>query len=114
MGGVVAYSNDVKINLLGVDSDAISKHGAVSQEVVEQMAQGIKRLTGSTYGIATSGVAGSGGGTIEKPVGTTWIAIATPNGVVSQRHSFTKLREPNIERASSQALYTLLQLIKNY
>ena len=114
LGGVVAYSNDVKINILGVDPDAISKHGAVSQEVVEQMAQGIKRLTGSTYGIATSGVAGSGGGTIEKPVGTTWIAIATPNGVVSQRHSFTKLREPNIERASSQALYTLLQLIKNY
>ncbi len=113
LGGVVAYSNSLKTNILGVNAIDIDKYGAVSQQVVEQMAQGIKRLTGSTYGIATSGIAGSGGGTAEKPVGTTWIAIASPSGVISQMHTFTKLREPNIERASSQALYSLLQVVKN-
>lgn len=111
LGGVVSYCNSMKISVLGVDACDIDAFGAVSQQVVEQMARGVRKLTGSTYSIATSGIAGSGGGTAEKPVGTVWIAIDTPQGTFSKLHTFSKLREPNIERASSQGIYMLLKHI---
>lgn len=113
LGGVVSYCNSVKISTLGVDSSDIEDFGAVSGLVVEQMAQGVRKLTGSTYSIATSGIAGNSGGTVEKPVGTVWIAIDTPQGTFSKLHTFSKLRVPNIERASSQGIYMLLQHILN-
>ena len=111
-GSITAYSNEIKIKLLGVDEDAITQHGAVSQEVVEQMAKGARERMNTHYAIATSGIAGPDGETPDKPVGTTWIAIATHNKVVSKKFQFGKLREQNINRATQAALTLLIQLIK--
>lgn len=111
-GGVVAYSNEVKIALLGVDPESLNRYGAVSQSVAEQMAEGVRRATGATYGISTTGIAGPTGGTPEKPVGTGWMAVATPNGVFSRRMVFGSVRSQNIERASSNCINLLrLQLL---
>ncbi len=112
LGGVVAYSNDIKCSVLGVASRDLVEHGAVSQPVVEQMAAGIRRLTHSTYALATSGVAGPTGGGEEKPVGTVWIALATPNGVISSLLHLGHLREQNIQRAVANAI-NLLRLHLN-
>ena len=103
-GGVVAYSNEVKTALLGVDPADLERYGAVSRPVAEQMAQGVRRATGATYGIATTGIAGPAGGTPDKPVGTVWMALAGPEGVCSVRKVFGSLREQNIQRASSHAI----------
>lgn len=111
-GGVVAYSNEVKMALLGVDPESLNRYGAVSQNVAEQMAEGVRRATGATYGISTTGIAGPTGGTPEKPVGTVWMAVATPNGVFSRRMVFGSVRSQNIERASSNCINLLrLQLL---
>lgn len=111
-GGVVAYSNEVKIALLGVDPESLNRYGAVSQSVAEQMAEGVRRATGATYGISITGIAGPTGGTPEKPVGTVWMAVATPNGVFSRRMVFGSVRSQNIERASSNCINLLrLQLL---
>ena len=111
-GGVVAYSNEVKIALLGVDPESLNRYGAVSQSVAEQMAEGVRRATGATYGISTTGIAGPTGGTPEKPVGTVWMAVATPNGVFSRRMVFGSVRSQNIERASSNCINLLrIQLL---
>ena len=74
-GGVVAYHNDVKSGVLGVDEGLIAKYGAVSEEVVIGMAEGVSALLGADCAVATSGVAGPGGGTPDKPVGTVWLAV---------------------------------------
>ncbi|SDB94212.1 competence/damage-inducible protein A [Williamwhitmania taraxaci] len=113
MGGVIAYSNTAKVKLIGVDSGTIETYGAVSGEVVSEMAKGCRLLFNTDYAIAISGIAGPGGGTDEKPVGTIWIAIAGPEGVVAERHRFGDNRERNIIRASSRALNILrLELLK--
>ena len=111
LGGVVAYSNDVKVSALGVDSHLIETYGAVSQQVVESMAQGVMLKLGSDYGIATSGIAGPTGGTPGKPVGTVWVAVSSKQGVVSERFSFGSDRERNILRSSVSALNMLRLLI---
>ncbi len=80
LGGVIAYHNDVKRDLLGVGVAALAEHGAVSEPVVRQMAAGVRRVTGSDIGIAITGVAGPSGGTPEKPVGTVWIAVDIRDG----------------------------------
>ncbi len=80
LGGIVAYSNDLKKKLLGISPAVLEKEGAVSEAVVVQMAEGMLRLSGSDYSIAVSGIAGPEGGTNEKPVGTIWGAIAQKNG----------------------------------
>ena len=74
VGGVVSYANEVKINTLGVPAEYIEQNGAVSKPVVEAMAMGVRKITNSDYSIATSGIAGPGGGSAEKPVGTVWMA----------------------------------------
>ncbi len=103
-GGVIAYSNEVKNKVLNVEMSLIDKHGAVSEEVVKQMAIGVKTLLNTDYAIATSGIAGPGGGSAEKPVGTVWIAIATKTTVEAHKVFFNHNREINIRRASSMAL----------
>lgn len=77
-GGVVAYDNSMKHRVLGVPEDVLTQHGAVSAEVVEAMARGALTVFGTQCSIAVSGIAGPGGGSAEKPVGTVWIAAAAP------------------------------------
>ena len=112
LGGVVAYSNEVKTALLGVDPDSLNRYGAVSRSIAEQMAEGVRRATGATYGISTTGIAGPTGGTPGKPVGTVWMAVATPEGVHSRCMVFGSVRAQNIERSSSNCINLLrLQLL---
>ncbi|PCJ27396.1 MAG: competence/damage-inducible protein A [Flavobacteriales bacterium] len=103
-GSIISYANEIKINELSVDQEEIEQYGAVSQQVVEQMAKGVQQKMNTDYAIATSGIAGPTGGTDQKPVGTVWIAIATLNGVVSKKYLFGKQRDVNIERAAITAL----------
>lgn len=108
-GGVVAYSNEVKIAALGVDPLTLEEHGAVSRPVVEQMALGVKRLCGSDFAVATSGIAGPGGGSEAKPVGTVWMAVAVPSGAVfSACYHLPGSRARVIDRAATNALLNLL------
>lgn len=109
-GGVVAYANDVKRNVLGVDGEVLGRLGAVSGPVAEQMAEGVRRTCGADYGIATTGIAGPDGGTPEKPVGTVWIAVAGPDGAVSRRMVYGRLRQQNIDRAAAAAA-NMLRLV---
>lgn len=111
-GSVVAYANDIKTNVLGVNPKDIKLQGAVSQTVVEQMAKGLQQKMNTHYAIATSGIAGPDGGTEDKPVGTTWIAVASPTKIISKKYQFGQLREQNINRATQAAIIMLIQLIK--
>ncbi len=108
--GVVSYANSAKQNILGVEADTLQQYGAVSQQVAEQMAEGVRRVAGSDYAIATTGIAGPTGGSEAKPVGTVWIAIATPQGTVSRKMTYGKIRIQNIERATTTAI-NLLRLV---
>ena len=112
VGGVVSYSNEVKHNVLGVSEDSLRLHGAVSREVVEQMAQGAIRTLGCDCSVATSGVAGPGGGSPEKPVGTVWMAAALKEQVVSHCYHFGTVRAENIQSAADTALTMLLELLQ--
>lgn len=112
LGGVVSYSNEVKHNVLGVSEDSLRLHGAVSREVVEQMAQGAIRTLGCDCSVATSGVAGPDGGSPEKPVGTVWIAAALKEQVVSHCYHFGTVRAENIQSAADTALTMLLELLQ--
>jgi nicotinamide-nucleotide amidase len=85
LGSTVTYSYESKTDLLNVPADLIKQKGAVSEEVVRIMAENVKRKFNSDCAIATSGVAGPGGGTPDKPVGTVWIAVDTPNGIITKK-----------------------------
>ena len=114
-GGIVAYSNEVKVNVLGIDPNLIADRGAVSKDVVEAMAVGARKVLKTDYAIATSGIAGPDGGTPDKPVGTVWIAVAGPDRVISKVSNFANHRERNIIRSSQTALNMLrLELLKKY
>lgn len=106
-GSIVAYSNTVKTDFLSVDSQLLIKHGAVSKQVVEQMAIGANLRFDTDYSIATSGVAGPNGGTEDKPVGTVWIAIAADERVYSKKLTLGDNRERNILISSLSALNLL-------
>lgn len=107
MGSVVAYDNHVKEQVLGVSVDDLRRLGAVSEEVVKQMANGVRQLMHTDYAIATSGIAGPDGGTPEKPVGTVWIGWATPEGTFAECFHLGKLREQITDRACQKALIEL-------
>ncbi|MDA3892640.1 MAG: competence/damage-inducible protein A [Salinivirgaceae bacterium] len=110
-GSIVAYANETKTNLLGVNPSLIEQFGAVSQLVVEQMAEGAKKALNTDYSVATSGIAGPDGGTDEKPVGLVWISVSGPNGTVSEKFLFGKEREINIKRSAIAALNMLRQVL---
>lgn len=110
-GGVVSYSNEVKQAVLGVSEESLKQHGAVSRAVVEQMALGAIRTLGCDCSVATSGIAGPGGGTPEKPVGTVWIAAALKDKVVSECYHFGTMRDQNIQRSANMGLLMLWQLL---
>lgn len=112
LGGVVSYANEVKSGVLGVNPADIEAHGAVSREVVEQMAVGACRATGARCSMATSGIAGPGGGSDEKPVGTVWMAWAADGHVESRVFHFPGNRSRVIDRATTEALLGLLAMIK--
>lgn len=106
-GGLITYSNELKAKLANVDLQTIEKHGAVSQEVVEEMSKKGREVLGVDWCIAVSGVAGPTGGTEEKPVGTVWISIASEKSVTSQRFLFGDNRERNIQMTVLTALNLL-------
>jgi nicotinamide-nucleotide amidase len=103
-GSVIAYDNRVKKNILNVEQKTLEKFGAVSMETVIEMARGVKNATGTDYALATSGIMGPGGGTDQKPVGTVYIACATPAGIESTSFQFRFDRKRNIELTAAHAL----------
>lgn len=113
MGSVVAYDNTIKEQVLGVQIDTLMRYGAVSEQTVREMADNIRALMHTDYAIATSGIAGPTGGTPEKPVGTVWIAWATPTGTEAQCFHFgaTREREQITQRAVTEALVGLIKYI---
>lgn len=113
LGSVVSYANSVKTNVLGVSADIIEKYGAVSRECVIAMADGVRKLTGSDFSVATSGIAGPGGGSEDKPVGTVWIGVSSQMGTEAFRLVFKGDRKRNIERFSANALNILRAKLVN-
>ncbi len=110
-GSVVSYDNNVKVEQLGVEQNILDTVGAVSQETVEQMAVGVKRKLKTDYAVATSGIAGPGGGSEEKPVGTVWISVAKEGKVESKKYKFHGTRQAIIERSAIMALDMVRKLI---
>lgn len=113
LAGVVAYANSAKSNILGVNGEDIAREGAVSKIVAQQMAEGIRRVAGADYAIATTGIAGPSGGSEAKPVGTVWIAVATPQGTIATMRNCGTDRSQIISRASAYAIEMLYDEIKN-
>lgn len=111
MGSVVAYDNTIKEQVLGVKHNTLEKYGAVSEQTVREMAKGVRALMNTDYAIATSGIAGPTGGTPEKPVGTVWIAWATPDGTTAACYHFgvAREREQITQRAVTAALVELIK-----
>lgn len=110
-GSVVSYSYKAKEDLLGVDKNTLETLGAVSEEVVIQMAKGALKYTGTDYTIAVSGIMGPGGGTADKPVGTVWVAVGSNQKIVTHRFHFRFGRERNITLTATNALNLLRQFI---
>ena len=111
LGSIVSYDNSVKTKLLDVSKETIKQQGVVSEEVVRQMAESIRKQIGADYGIATSGIAGPSGGSKEKPVGTVWIAWSTPSETIAECFQLGKLREQVTDRACQKALVGMLHIL---
>ena len=109
-GGVVAYSNDAKINTLGVKPETLRDHGAVSEATIIEMASSAREKFGTDIGVATSGIAGPGGGTPDKPVGTVWIAYADKHQVIARKLALSKDRNINVRISA----VSVLNLIRKY
>ena len=110
-GGIVAYSNEVKECALGVSHDTLAAHGAVSEETVRQMVEGVRSRLNSDYALATTGIAGPTGGTPDKPVGTVWIAACSRNTTVTQLMHYGDRRQQTIDRTVNQAYAMLIRLL---
>jgi len=111
-GGILSYSNDVKMNVLGVSADTLAAHGAVSEETAREMAAGARRVLSVDYAVSVTGIAGPGGGTDDKPVGTVCFGLAGPDGVVSKRRllpfgSRERIRKMTVAVALKWALTTV-------
>ena len=112
MGSVIAYDNSVKQQVLGVSADTLATDGAVSEACVRQMAEGVRQLLHTDYAIATSGIAGPTGGTPDKPVGTVWLAWATPEGTKAECCHYSGDRAQITNNAAMAAVAKLLLLLK--
>lgn len=112
-GGIISYSNEIKINELRASEKMLKSKGAVSKEIAEQMARGIRKKMNSTFGIGITGIAGPSGGSPEKPVGTVWIAVASTKKTVSEKFSFGNDRERNIRKSALSALNMLRIILEN-
>ena len=109
-GGIIAYSNDIKERVLGVKLETLEKHGAVSAQTAREMAHGARRVLGADIAVSVTGIAGPGGATADKPIGLTYIALATATGERVERFVWDKDRTGN-KWASSEAA---LQILKDY
>ena len=109
----MTYSNNAKMEILGVKSETLKEHGAVSRETALEMVEGIKKLSKTDYGLAITGIAGPTGGTEEKPVGTVFIALSTPQKSEVFKYRFIGDREKIKWQSSQQALYHLWKYLKN-
>lgn len=112
LGSVVSYANSVKQEVLGVPAEIIKEFGAVSSECVGAMAEGVRKLTGTDFSVATSGIAGPGGGSAEKPVGLVWIGVSSRSGTQTYKLTFKSDRKRNIERFASSALYKIFKKLE--
>jgi PncC family amidohydrolase len=110
-GGIVSYSNDAKVGLLGVPADQLEAHGAVSAQVARSMALGALERTGSDMAVAITGVSGPGGGTPAKPVGLTYVAVADRDGVQVRRFVWTWDRSANRDASARAAVELLLERV---
>lgn len=111
-GGIVPYHNDLKVNVLGVDEEIISAHGAVSEACVKAMAEKVRTLFKSDIGAASSGIAGPGGGTTDKPVGTVWIAFSDGEQTIAKKLQLTSNRSLNIELTQISVLNLVRKSLK--
>lgn len=110
LGGVISYSNSLKVALLGVRQETLEQHGAVSEECAREMADGVRARTGATWAIAITGIAGPDGGTEDKPVGLVYTAVAGPGGTTVDRNVFPGTRETVRERSEKWSLLQLRRL----
>jgi len=113
-GSVVSYSNAIKMNVLGVSAETLERYGAVSEQTAREMAEGARKVLNTTFAISTTGIAGPDGGTPEKPVGTVWIACATPDETFTQLLTLRNDRKINVELTTSYALNLLRKTILKY
>jgi PncC family amidohydrolase len=111
LGGVVAYHDDLKRQVLGVDASLVQRYGAVSAEVVEAMASGVRRLAGAELGLATTGIAGPGGATATKPVGLSFVAAVCTDKTVVHEHRWQGDRASNRRASVQAALRLVLELL---
>lgn len=111
-GGVVAYSNEVKMNMLYVSPETLQKYGAVSRETVIEMVQGVMESMKTDCAVATSGIAGPGGGTPEKPVGTIWMAVACGGLIVTEKEEGDAGRAENVKKTVHNALLLLSRVLE--
>lgn len=109
LGSIVAYSNEAKIELLGVSPEIIETRGAVSEECARAMAEGVRRAFGADVAVSTTGIAGPGGATARKPVGLVYTALADANGVTCQEHHFSGDRKAVVDAAAEAALRLLVE-----
>lgn len=111
-GGIVAYSNEAKVSLLQVSAETLEKYGAVSRETVTEMVKGAMESLKTDCAVATSGIAGPGGGTPEKPIGTVWIAVAYKNEIAVMKQEGDLGRKGNVQKAIYNALIMLQDRLK--
>ncbi len=111
-GGIVAYSNEAKVSLLQVSAETLEKYGAVSLETVTEMVKGAMESLKTDCAVATSGIAGPGGGTPEKPIGTVWIAVAYKNEIAVMKQEGDLGRKGNVQKAIYNALFMLQDRLK--
>jgi nicotinamide-nucleotide amidase len=114
MGSVVSYSNDIKNRVLGVAQSTLDNHGAVSEETVKEMVQGLLKVTQTDIGVSISGIAGPDGGTLEKPVGTIWMAIGSKDQIKTFKIAATKDRLKNIEYAANVAMNKIRLFVEGH
>lgn len=112
LGSVVAYANPVKRDVLRVPEAVLINPGAVSEPCARAMAEGVRRLLGADLAVSTTGIAGPAGGTIRKPVGLVYIALATPERTVVEEHRFVGDRDAVIEAATDRALALLVEMLE--
>jgi nicotinamide-nucleotide amidase len=112
LGGVISYSDRIKMELLGVSKTTLVSDGAVSEATARQMAMGIRARFGASLGVSATGIAGPSGGSEQKPVGLTWVAAATPSGEWTERFVFQGDRATNKAQAADEALRLILKVLE--